>query len=1095
MTTYLGLDIGTASVGFCLLERDPERSTGRIIRSGVRIFPEALEGTREESKTPRNVNRRDMRLRRRQIRHRKIKRRLIRELLHGADLLPAPKPQTHIKGDNKGEAPDHVYHLRKRALTDELAPEDLGRVLRHLAQRTGFAGSPKQVMGESHDDQQAAEGKKPARSDQEEKDEKAKVEIERLKGELGDNTLGSYLAEQKTQRRRHVGQEMIRNELIAILEAQKQHHPDLLTDAFCEALCEITFHRRPIFWRWKSLGKCRYEPCSRLPMKADWRAQQFIMLQTLNNIRLAGGNKRSLNDEERSVVRALMMSSAKVTFGAMRRALKASWERSGTPTGSKFNFETGADKKKDLPGNATEALLREVFGANWNGHPHADAMRRDIAQRKWEIEYAKVLKGYSSKHKGWRVEIRNHEQIEAAKAEFVRDAIKDWGITTEQAEALAEAPLPGGWMRLSEKVIDKMMPGLEAGRGMTDVLEELYPSREYLLGEKNLDELPSHHRALPDARNPVVIRCLNETRKVVNNLIRAHGKPDYIRIEMARDIKLAGKKKAAALKKNRVRKAARDKARKWLSENGIEASDWNIQKHMLWEESNNRCLYSGDHVCSDDLFRHGKYQIEHIMPRARSRDDSFNNLLLCREDLNRRKGDRTPFEAFGQGDDWDQMVGRVKKANLPPEKEGRFLREKYEGAGDDDTEEQTSSRLSDTGYATRLVRDFLARLYPQGEAIDWAAGRPPRVQVVNGQITSQLGRAWGVYRAFNKAFIKSGSDRKLRDDHRHHALDATIVALTTPGLVNHLSSRYNELRRQGKSYQEIMENLNLAHPWPDFYKDIISSLRDIIVSYRTDAKVNGKLTEDKYLGVQTLPDGSRRLVKRVELNKAKAGDIHAILDSRVKDIIWGHVRAFDKSGLMPDHPDTSFDKTQKRAINKAISDAVKKAFAEDVDLPRMPKKGVTGEWLPIRHVRIKVEQADHLTVPVHSKAVMLKGDNHHVALYQMPNGKILHQAVSKLDAMRRVQMKLPVVNPRHAEQPEAELLFSLVKRDVLERTDPDTGEVTFWRVDTLGENQVTLHQHTDASKQTKKQPTYSGLIADGFKKIAVDPIGCVRPSK
>ena len=50
-----------------------------------------------------------------------------------------------------------------------------------------------------------------------------------------------------------------------------------------------------------------------------------------------------------------------------------------------------------------------------------------------------------------------------------------------------------------------------------------------------------------------------------------------------------------------------------------------------------------------------------------------------------------------------------------------------------------------------------------------------------------------------------------------------------------------------------MENLNLAHPWPDFHKDIISSLREIIVSYRTDAKVNGTLTEDKYLGVQTSP--------------------------------------------------------------------------------------------------------------------------------------------------------------------------------------------------------------------------------------------------
>ena len=97
----------------------------------------------------------------------------------------------------------------------------------------------------------------------------------------------------------------------------------------------------------------------------------------------------------------------------------------------------------------------------------------------------------------------------------------------------------------------------------------------------------------------------------------------------------------------------------------------------------------------------------------------------------------------------------------------------------------------------------MARLYPQGEAIDWAAGRPPRVQVVNGQITSQLGRAWVFYRAFTRRFHQIRRDRKLRDDHRHHALDAIIVALTTPGLVNHLSSRYNELRSRANPIRKL----------------------------------------------------------------------------------------------------------------------------------------------------------------------------------------------------------------------------------------------------------------------------------------------------
>lgn len=1100
--TYLGLDIGTASVGFCLLERDPDRSEGRIIRAGVRIFPEALEGKSEESKKPKNVTRRDMRLRRRQLRHRKIKRRLIREALHGAGLLASPAPRAHAKGDTKGEAPNHVYRLRRDALSRRLEPEELGRVLRHLAQRTGFAGSPKAAMEESHEADDDAKKKKAAKSEREKEEETIKAEIESLRGELGGLTLGAHLADRKTQRRRHIGQDMVRRELEEILEAQKKFHPGLLTGEFCGALRKIMFHRRPIFWRWKSLGKCRYEPDSRLPMKADWRAQQFIMLQTLNDLRLAGGNQRPLNDGERAVVRDLMMSSAKVTFGKIREALKPLWKEDGAPLKSEFNFETGADQRKDLPGNAAEALLRRVFGEGWNDDPRfqsrAGAIRRDIAQWKWEVEYEKVRKGYRPGKKGLRVEIKDHEQIKSAKSDFVRKAMREWSVTAAEAEALADATLPGGWMRFSEKVIERMLPEMERGEGMTDVLKKFYPPADHLLGE-NRAKLPSHHRALPDARNPVVIRCLNETRKVVNNLIRAYGKPDHIRIEMARDVKLAGKKKAAALKKNRERKKARDKARKWLGENGLHPDDWNIRKHMLWEESNHRCLYSGDEICADDLFRRGKYQIEHIMPRSRSWDDGDNNLLLCRADLNQRKGDRTPYEAFGKGDAWDNMVRRVtdKKLKLPDAKVKRFLRQTYKGVGDDDGEdgEQANSRLSDTGYAAGLVRDFVAQLYPKGEAIDWAAGRPPRVQVVNGRITSQLGRAWNVYRQFNKAFIDSDGGRKNRDDHRHHALDAVIIALTTPGLVNHLASRFNEQRREGKPYQEIVENLKLRRPWRSFHEDVAGALGDLVVSYRTDAKVSGALTQDAHLGVQTLPDGTKRFVKRIALKGATAGDIRNIIDPDVKNIVWEHVRGFDETGLMPECPDDKPDGKNKAKINKAVTDAVKKAFAKPDCPPRMKKKGAPGAGPPVRRVRIKVEQQEHLTVPVRGKAVALKGGNHHAALYKAPGGKILHDPVSKLDAMRRVQGKSPVVSPTHPEDSEAELLFSLVKRDVLERTDPETGEITYWRVDSLWENRVTLCLHTDASKSERQTPYYWTLLEKGYRKVAVDPIGRVRNAR
>ena len=175
--------------------------------------------------------------------------------------------------------------------------------------------------------------------------------------------------------------------------------------------------------------------------------------------------------------------------------------------------------------------------------------------------------------------------------------------------------------------------------------------------------------------------------------------------------------------------------------------------------------------------------------------------------------------------------------------------------------------MSETGYAARAVRDFLACLYPKEEAIVWAKDRPPRVQVTNGQVTSQLGKAWKLYGHFNKWFCEGHQNKKNRDDHRHHALDAVIVALTTPGLVTYISSRYNDERKKGKSYEEIVENLHFKPPWQGFHEELRHSLSDIIVSYRVNAKTTGALSDQNQLGRRKNIHGEEELVRRQQLEK------------------------------------------------------------------------------------------------------------------------------------------------------------------------------------------------------------------------------------
>src|SRR6185437_3103163 len=181
-----------------------------------------------------------------------------------------------------------------------------------------------------------------------------------------------------------------------------------------------------------------------------------------------------------------------------------------------------------------------------------------------------------------------------------------------------------------------------------------------------------------------------------------------------------------------------------------------------------RCPYTGKKIGFDALFRNGLFDIEHIWPRSRSLDNSLGNKTLCEAEFNRNiKGNHTPFEIFGHDtEQFHELKMRLKSCFNDPHhpKIRRFLAEKFAEAGTPEFEER---QLRDTAYATVLARDFLKRLYPDD-------GTMPPVMTCNGSITAQLRDAWELNT------LLSDTNRKNRTDHRHHAVDALAVALTTP---------------------------------------------------------------------------------------------------------------------------------------------------------------------------------------------------------------------------------------------------------------------------------------------------------------------------
>ena len=121
MPLVFGLDIDTTSIGFAVIDHDPDQETGTILRLGVRIFPEA----RDPKGVPLNHDRRAARLRRRQLRRRRERRRLTGDLLCDAGLLPAresPEWREAMELD--------PYDLRRRAFEgNTLCPHEIGRAI------------------------------------------------------------------------------------------------------------------------------------------------------------------------------------------------------------------------------------------------------------------------------------------------------------------------------------------------------------------------------------------------------------------------------------------------------------------------------------------------------------------------------------------------------------------------------------------------------------------------------------------------------------------------------------------------------------------------------------------------------------------------------------------------------------------------------------------------------------------------------------------------------------------------------------------------------------------------------------------------------
>ena len=1044
MAIVYSFDLGTTSIGWAVLQGSAEGETpssiipDRIINSGVRIFPETRD---QKTKVLFNQERRNARMVRRQTRRRRERKKQLRGYLADQGLLPRYSA-TNASEWEQVMSRNNSWELRAKALHSSLSSYELGQVLYHISTHRQFRGRDDQVISMDEAELQKQEEKEESGT------ETAKQRHELLKAiKENSETLGSHLAKissYETKRNKYATRALVEDEFDRIIEAQEPHHPIL--KSIRGDLEDIIFAQKPVFWRFNTLGECEWCPGSKLAQKGSWLACQKRMLEKLNNLAIDEGNRRPLAPEEKTLVIGKLQTQNSITFGALRKLL-------GLPKTIKFNLEVNGEKS--IPGNPVEASLHQAFGEHWQDHPQKQVLRDKLHHYLFEVNYHEICKPGTDEIQ--RIVIRREQERMEEREKMIKRLVAEHALSEDQAKHLLEIKLPTGWEPFSEEALQIFLPELESGKVFSRLLngpvfeewrKEMFPNRKRPTGELH-DQLPSPNqkkqgkeetRYLQNLRNPTLQRCLNELRKVTNKLIRQYGKPDLIRMEVTRDLALSKKAKADLEKAQTKQRNARNKAKEILEEKSIPVNHETIEKYLLAEECEWICPYSGASISHNDLFIENQFQVEHIYPRSKSLDDSFKNKTLCRSDLNREKGNRTPYEAFHHKEEfYAQMINRVKKMvkenGMHKEKLKRFLAE--------ETPDDFKNRhLTDTGYITRQARDYLKRLWP-----DQGIHSPVRVQTYSGKITGELRRLWG----FNK---------KTRDDHRHHALDAIVIGCMTPGLENQLS-RYHH-----KMDDIHARRPHFGPPWSDFRQSVEESLNQIIVSHKVRKKLSGAIHEGTYFGKTQKSEGDYHYyVVRKPVEGLTDGEINRIRDDRIREIIEEYIKNNGAGSLKK---------------------------VEEIGYPRLPSQKDRHEP-EIRKVRI-LEKAQPKTMMEAASSWVKTGNNHHISVYRLPNGKGVGEVVSLLQARKRLARKQPIVNKTHPEH-GGELVMSLSKGDLVFFPKGENGQHYFKVLKIVHDGRVYFIDHRDVndSKSMGKGP--NTLIEANAQKVSIDPIGRITKAK
>ena len=1038
----LGLDIGTNSIGWCLYTLS-NNEIDSIVASGVRIF---YSGRDPKSGSSLAVERREARgARNRRDRFKRRQNALLR-VMKNFGLLPKDKIET------KSLELLDPYQLRTKGLDEKLPLFQLGRAIFHLNQRRGFKSNRKTDRGDNESG-------------------KIKDGIGRLENAMlteGARTLGEFFYKKMTNatnsnsiptvRARltainvsdsnkieegynfYPSRHLIEEEFNQLWDSQAKLHGAVLTNELKEKLHTIIFHQRPL--KPQKVGRCLYTQEERIP-KSHPLFQRRVLYETVNSLRIRkiGTPSRALKIDERDkIIFALdnkkptkSLSSMKVSLEALGKIIKLSKDE-------EFTLESAV--RDSIACDAVLACMSHPtrFGNKWVS----------LKSEKQQEIIAKIN------------DVEDEFQFDELTAWF----IENFDLTIEQAlkSADAQQSLPTGYGSIGLTVTTKILDELKAdvitysqavancGWHHSDFRTgECFDNLPYYgevldsavipgTGEPNDDEITRFGRIT----NPTVHIGLNQLRRLVNQIIKVYGKPDQIVVELARELKMSKRQKDNFNKMIRENTEAATKRATTLEELRIPNTGENRFRLRMYEELGPAigpkvCPYTAKPINVNMLFS-DKVEIDHILPLSRTNDDSPANKILCIREANREKQNKSPFEVWGETSQWENIEENL--GNLPKSKQWRFAPDamkKFESESD-----FLDRAIVDTQYLSRLAKNYLSTLFTTGG----------NVWVVNGKMTEMLRRRWGLNNLLTD--LDSSNDSKNREDHRHHAIDAAVIAATDQGLVKKISGLAKQAEIEG--VEKLLKKI--PPPWDNFRTDLKKSVQNIIVSHRSD---HGKIVT-----------GSRDPSKNSTSGKLFNETALGIIDDEVV------VSRIPLSNLTPiDIFLTNKGKNIRDPIlQQALEKVTKGKAGKDFEQSLIDFSKQKGQYFGIRHVRLveKLQKSARVEIK-DSKGKNYKAyksdSNHCIEVWKLPNGKTQSNVVSTFEANTNANVK---------PHPAAKRLFRLFKRDtvILEK---DNHKVIYFVQKFNQAKQIFLAEHFQANTDARNRDPNNDFK---FRTISVD---------